>query len=64
MLDALGTPQNLLLLGGTSEIALALAQRYLERGPLRVVLAARPSSGREAARARLVERGAGASAPY
>lgn len=58
MLDALGTPQNLLLLGGTSEIALALAQRYLERGPLRVVLAARPSSGREAARARLVERGA------
>jgi decaprenylphospho-beta-D-erythro-pentofuranosid-2-ulose 2-reductase len=49
MLDALGTPQNLLLLGGTSDIALAVARRYLRRGPLRVVLAARPSTAREEA---------------
>jgi decaprenylphospho-beta-D-erythro-pentofuranosid-2-ulose 2-reductase len=33
----------LLLLGGTSEIGLAVATRYAKRRPLRVVLAARPS---------------------
>jgi len=58
MLDALGTPQNLLLLGGTSEIALALATRYLERGPLRVVVAARPSPVQDRAQAALSEQGA------
>jgi decaprenylphospho-beta-D-erythro-pentofuranosid-2-ulose 2-reductase len=58
MLDALGRPQSLLLLGGTSEIALALAQRYLETGPLRVVLAARPSAAREEAQSLLAGLGA------
>jgi decaprenylphospho-beta-D-erythro-pentofuranosid-2-ulose 2-reductase len=58
MLDALGTPQNLLLLGGTSDIALAVAQRYLERGPLRIVLAARSSAARDQATSRLAELGA------
>lgn len=43
MLDAVGNPQSLLLLGGTSEIGLAVAKKYAQRRPLRVVLAARPS---------------------
>ena len=54
MIDALGHPQSLLLLGGTSDIALAVARRYAtgDRG-LRVVLAARPSERRAAAAAEL-----------
>lgn len=43
MIDAVGNPQSLLLLGGTSEIGLAIAAKYAKRRPLRVVLAARPS---------------------
>ncbi|PZS36302.1 MAG: decaprenylphospho-beta-D-erythro-pentofuranosid-2-ulose 2-reductase, partial [Pseudonocardiales bacterium] len=43
MIDAVGNPQSMLLLGGTSEIALATAERYATRRALRVVLAARPS---------------------
>jgi len=43
VIDAVGNPQSLLLLGGTSEIGLAVASRYAKRRPLRVVLAARPS---------------------
>lgn len=49
MIDALGTPQSLLLLGGTSDIALAIAEVYAARGSLRVVLAARPSVRRDTA---------------
>ena len=48
MINALGAPQSLLLLGGTSDIALAIARRYARAG-LRVVLAARPSERRRAA---------------
>lgn len=55
MLNALGEPQSLLLLGGTSEIALATAARYGAHGGLRIVLAARPGPGRTAAAARLRE---------
>jgi decaprenylphospho-beta-D-erythro-pentofuranosid-2-ulose 2-reductase len=47
VIDALGTPQSLLLLGGTSDIAVAIATEYARRRPLRVVLAARPSSRRD-----------------
>ncbi|MBA2471859.1 MAG: decaprenylphospho-beta-D-erythro-pentofuranosid-2-ulose 2-reductase, partial [Pseudonocardiales bacterium] len=36
MIDAVGNPQSLLLLGGTSEIALATAEHYATRRPLRV----------------------------
>ncbi len=54
MIDALGTPQSLLLLGGTSDIALAIARRYAAVRTLRVVLAARPSERRTAAAAELV----------
>jgi decaprenylphospho-beta-D-erythro-pentofuranosid-2-ulose 2-reductase len=43
VIDAVGNPQSLLLLGGTSEIGLAVAKKYAQRRPLRVVLAARPS---------------------
>ena len=53
MIDALGTPQSLLLLGGTSDIALAVARTYAQSGRLRVVLAARPSARRDAAVAEL-----------
>lgn len=53
-MNALGTPQSLLLLGGTSDIALAIARRYAGPGrTLRVVLAARASERRTAAAAEL-----------
>lgn len=51
-MNALGAPQSLLLLGGTSDIALAIARRYARPG-LRVLLAARPSERRTAAAAEL-----------
>jgi decaprenylphospho-beta-D-erythro-pentofuranosid-2-ulose 2-reductase len=58
MMDALGTPQTLLLLGGTSDIALAIAERYLSQRPMRVVLAGRPSPRLDEAAKRLTDRGA------
>lgn len=58
MIDAVGNPQSLLLLGGTSDIALAIAEKYLAERPVKVVLAARPSERRKLAAERL--RGAGA----
>ncbi|SFT69970.1 decaprenylphospho-beta-D-erythro-pentofuranosid-2-ulose 2-reductase [Actinopolyspora lacussalsi subsp. righensis] len=57
MIDAVGNPQSLLLLGGTSDIALATAERYARERPLRIVLAARPSDRLEAAAERLRETG-------
>ncbi len=57
MIDAVGNPQSLLLLGGTSEIALGTAERYASRRPLRVVLAARPSPRLDAAAERLHGKG-------
>ncbi|HEY0638153.1 MAG TPA: decaprenylphospho-beta-D-erythro-pentofuranosid-2-ulose 2-reductase [Pseudonocardiaceae bacterium] len=53
MIDAVGNPQSLLLLGGTSEIGLAVAARFAAVRPLRVVLAARPSTRLEEAVDRL-----------
>ena len=48
MIDALGNPQSLLLLGGTSDIAVAVAHAYARRTDgLRVVVAARPSGRRD-----------------
>ncbi|ACU95227.1 decaprenylphospho-beta-D-erythro-pentofuranosid-2-ulose 2-reductase [Saccharomonospora viridis] len=58
MIDAVGNPQSLLLLGGTSDIALAIAEKYLSARPLRVVLAARPSARRDQAVERLTTAGA------
>ncbi len=57
MINALGAPQSLLLLGGTSDIALAIARSYAAQGPLRVVVAARPSERRTAAAAELTRLG-------
>lgn len=42
MFDAVGNPQAILLLGGTSEIGLAICTEYLRRQPVRVVLACMP----------------------
>ncbi|WP_280371355.1 decaprenylphospho-beta-D-erythro-pentofuranosid-2-ulose 2-reductase [Nocardia wallacei] len=42
MINAVGNPQNILLLGGTSEIGLAICVEYLKKGPARIVLAALP----------------------
>jgi decaprenylphospho-beta-D-erythro-pentofuranosid-2-ulose 2-reductase len=61
VLDALGAPQSLLLLGGTSDIALAIAHRYAAERPLRVVLAARPTERRSAAAAELAAVGCAVS---
>jgi len=49
MKDALGSVQSLLILGGTSDIALATARRMVADKTRRVVLAARPSDRLEAA---------------
>lgn len=45
--DAVGNPQAILLLGGTSEIALAIAERYLRNAAARVVLADLPDHPRK-----------------
>jgi decaprenylphospho-beta-D-erythro-pentofuranosid-2-ulose 2-reductase len=53
MLNGLGMPQTLLLLGGTSDIALAVAEEYSRSCRPRVVLAARASDRRDDAVRRL-----------
>src|SRR3954452_7419801 len=39
VLDAVGNPQTILLLGGTSEIGLSICERYLRNASARIVLA-------------------------
>lgn len=58
MKDAFGTPQSLLILGGTSDIALATARRLIARRTRTVWLAGRPSPALENAATHL--RGLGA----
>ncbi|MEV4949106.1 decaprenylphospho-beta-D-erythro-pentofuranosid-2-ulose 2-reductase [Streptomyces sp. NPDC053755] len=58
MKDAFGTPQSLLVLGGTSEIALATARRLIARRTRTVWLAGRPSPALTAAAASLRALGA------
>ncbi|WP_199552263.1 decaprenylphospho-beta-D-erythro-pentofuranosid-2-ulose 2-reductase [Streptomyces sp. N35] len=60
MKDAFGTPQSLLILGGTSEIALATARRLVARRTRTVWLAGRPSPALEAAAEQLRDLGADA----
>jgi decaprenylphospho-beta-D-erythro-pentofuranosid-2-ulose 2-reductase len=50
MIDATGNPQTILLLGGTSEIGLAICERYLRNTKARIILADLPNAPkREAA---------------
>ncbi|MEU9009942.1 decaprenylphospho-beta-D-erythro-pentofuranosid-2-ulose 2-reductase [Streptomyces sp. NPDC048479] len=58
MKDAFGTPQSLLVLGGTSEIGLATARRLIARRTRTVWLAGRPSPALETAAAELSTLGA------
>jgi decaprenylphospho-beta-D-erythro-pentofuranosid-2-ulose 2-reductase len=57
VIDAVGNPQSILLLGGTSEIGLATVEAFASERPLRVVLAGRPSPRLDEAKARLEARG-------
>lgn len=57
--DAVGNPQTVLLLGGTSEIGLAICERYLRDAPARIVLAALPDDpGRDNAVTQMRDAGA------
>jgi decaprenylphospho-beta-D-erythro-pentofuranosid-2-ulose 2-reductase len=59
VLDAVGNPQTILLLGGTSEIGLAICARYLQNAHARIVLAAMPDDpGRDDAVAQMKAAGA------
>ncbi|TVS88354.1 decaprenylphospho-beta-D-erythro-pentofuranosid-2-ulose 2-reductase [Mycobacterium helveticum] len=59
VLDAVGNPQAILLLGGTSEIGLAICERYLRNAHARIVLAAMPNDpGRDDAVAQMKAAGA------
>ncbi|KEF07340.1 MULTISPECIES: decaprenylphospho-beta-D-erythro-pentofuranosid-2-ulose 2-reductase [Streptomyces] len=58
MKDAFGSPQSLLILGGTSEIALATARRLIARRTRTVWLAGRPSPALEDAAGQLRSLGA------
>ncbi|SEH57719.1 decaprenylphospho-beta-D-erythro-pentofuranosid-2-ulose 2-reductase [Mycolicibacterium rutilum] len=48
VLDAVGNPQTILLLGGTSEIGLAICARYLRNAQARIVLGDLPDHPRKA----------------
>ncbi|BBX67789.1 decaprenylphospho-beta-D-erythro-pentofuranosid-2-ulose 2-reductase [Mycolicibacterium psychrotolerans] len=57
--DATGNPQTILLLGGTSEIGLAICARYLRNAKARVILACMPGDPlRAAAQTQMQEAGA------
>ncbi|WP_026197364.1 decaprenylphospho-beta-D-erythro-pentofuranosid-2-ulose 2-reductase [Sciscionella marina] len=58
MIDAVGNPQTVLLLGGTSDIGLAVLEQYAERKPITAILAARASKRRDEATKRLESAGA------
>ncbi|MBP2364639.1 decaprenylphospho-beta-D-erythro-pentofuranosid-2-ulose 2-reductase [Pseudonocardia parietis] len=59
MIDAVGNPQSILVLGGTSEIGLATVRAFAADRPLRVVLAARPGPRLDSARTELEALGCG-----
>lgn len=59
VLDAVGNPQAILLLGGTSEIGLAICERYLRNANPRIVLADLPDHpGKDKAIAQMKAAGA------
>ncbi|EGD54074.1 decaprenylphospho-beta-D-erythro-pentofuranosid-2-ulose 2-reductase [Gordonia neofelifaecis] len=51
MFNAVGVPKSILILGGSSEIGLAIASEFLTQGPMRVVLATVPNDPAAAAAA-------------
>jgi decaprenylphospho-beta-D-erythro-pentofuranosid-2-ulose 2-reductase len=57
VIDAVGNPQSVLLLGGTSEIGLAVVEKFTQDRSLRVVLAGRPGTRLDEAAQRLREKG-------
>lgn len=57
MIDAVGVPQSILLLGGTSEIGLAIVRRLAGARSVRVLLAARPTERRSDSAAELTAAG-------
>jgi decaprenylphospho-beta-D-erythro-pentofuranosid-2-ulose 2-reductase len=57
LIDAVGNPQSVLLLGGTSEIGLAVVEAFANDRPMRVVLAGRPSERLDEAKVRVEELG-------
>src|ERR1700676_2440831 len=59
VLDAVGNPQTILLLSGTSEIGLAICERYLRNAHARIVLADLPDHpGKDKAVAQMKAAGA------
>ncbi|MCW2599001.1 MAG: putative oxidoreductase in mprA 5region [Frankiales bacterium] len=58
-MNALGQPQSVLLVGGSSEIGLAIVERLVRDQTRRVVLAGRPSQRLTAGAERLAQEGAG-----
>lgn len=58
MINACGKPQSILLLGGASDMGLAVVEEFLSRGPARVVLAAREGESLTDATSRLEKAGA------
>lgn len=60
MIDAVGKPQSILLLGGASDMGLAVVEEFLSRGPARVVLAARSGESLTDATRRVTDAGASA----
>ena len=57
MINALGQPQTVLLLGGTSEIAQAIVARWAQTCRPHVILAARPGPRRDRAAERVTDLG-------
>ena len=57
MIDAVGNPQSVLLLGGTSEIGLAVVEAFANDRPMRVVLAGRSSARLDEAKVRVEKLG-------
>lgn len=49
MINAVGAAQSILVLGGTSEIGLAITAEFLKKGPAKVILASLPSDPLRAA---------------
>lgn len=59
MFNAVGVPKSILILGGSSEIGLAIASEYLTKGAMRIVLATVPGdAAADAAAAQMTAAGA------